>query len=218
MEYTELLTRRADIADALNKIDQGAQWHIDPKSKDTYQPRLANGEHETIWFNDSRAGKGKLHISGGFPWLDGRAPNVTGHFGINVSDTKPADIIAKDITVRLLPDYRAELSNVLAKHQAANLFQTQRIELAKQISRILGKEWTPHRNFDLRDGTPEAEIPFEDRRAPEGKYAGMLYECKAVVNSNTSIKFVIDVRRPELAEQIAAAVKHILDSAEGSNE
>jgi hypothetical protein len=117
----------------------------EPAGRD-WRARLENGE-ESLFLSNTWAGKGKLHVSGWYPdkVQHDTAQRIGNPPSINVSITKSAEQIAKDITHRLLPEYREMLAKVLTQHAEDVAFRNGTEEIKKEVAKII--------NGTLRNGS-----------------------------------------------------------------
>ncbi len=136
-----------DIAKALgNGWTRSTRYDNEEPAGHDWRARLENGE-ESLFLSNTWAGKGKLHISGTYPdKVQHDTAQRVGHpSSINVTITKSAEQIAKDITRRLLPEYREMLAKALKQHADDVAFKNGTEETKKEVAKII--------NGRLRDGS-----------------------------------------------------------------
>lgn len=108
---------------------------------------------EHLWAKD----RDKLYIGGQWPQevpheVGSRVPSPS----INVSKSKTAEQIAKDITRRLLLDYRAGLAQVLQKYADDCDYKGKVAKTKRDVAEILGGRIREH--SDIVDGRGSVDI------------------------------------------------------------
>jgi hypothetical protein len=136
-----------DIAKALgNGWTRSTRYDAEDSVGTQWRARLENGD-ESLFLSNTWAGKGKLHISGCYPdKVQHDTAQRIGHApSINVSITKPAEQVAKDITRRLLPEYRVMLAKILKQHTEDVAFKNGTEATKAEVAKII--------NGRVRDGS-----------------------------------------------------------------
>jgi len=150
-----------EIAKAL-----GSDWSraddFDSDGRD-WRARLNGPQSQRLFLSNTWGKKGMLHISGWVPeFVDRKTVSVPEMPSIQVSLTKTADQMAKDITRRLLPDYQFALSALLLKHVADVEFKDGVKKTKYQVAEILGGLAKDDSDVIFGRGTVDIQITGPD--------------------------------------------------------
>ncbi len=127
----ELIRIASGIAAAL-----GPEWsRREEDTESDWRAYLDGPDDMHLFLSNTWAGQGKLHISGVFP-QNTYHENVK----INVNLMRSPEAIAKDITRRLLPGYRAELAKGLKQEQEQKEHDAGKQRTIRELSALLGAQ------------------------------------------------------------------------------
>lgn len=167
------------IATALSKADEGKAWRADPEYDSSWATKLIGPDEQELLL-DFGYGEDyqRIEITGFYPRdFDG---SVMDHERqkITVGRTRTPDAVAKEITRRFLPDYRATLAQMWARIERNAQGDADRsgvavdlVNLSGGSLRNSGRGERPTVRVDLPEGWAEFLVSSPDSITLEVKYS-----------------------------------------------
>ncbi len=156
-----------EVAQAL-----GPDWKLstrfdeeDAQDRKPWRSRIEGPESQALFLSNTWGPKGMLHVSGWTP--DGISHDTQVRVGtlpsINISLSKTSEQMAKDITRRLLPEYKTLLSKLFEQHRTDTEYKNGIEKMQRDVSDVLdvpyreGREViSGHGNIDVQVCSPDS--------------------------------------------------------------
>jgi hypothetical protein len=145
----------------------GTEWKRDTKTDadDTKEGlgewrAVLNGQgSESLFLSTTWGQKGKLYVSGSIPTsVDRQSVRVPDPIAINISMDKTAPQIARDITRRLLPEYRVQLAEVLKSHASDVERKEGTLRTKNRVAQILNGRVSSHSEVIYGTGSVDIQV------------------------------------------------------------
>jgi hypothetical protein len=151
-----------EIAQAL-----GPDWKLstrfdaeDSQDRRPWRSRTEGPNHQALFLSTTWGKRGMLYVSGWTP--DGIPHDTQVRVGImpsiNVSLTKTAAQIAKDITRRLLPEYQALLTKIIEQHRVDTEYKNGVEKMQRDVSELLGVPYREGREVISGRGNIDVQV------------------------------------------------------------
>ena len=168
MQRDEFVMTVHYITEELSTIDKGSYWEIDPEKGHSSYIAIVNknapNEGLAIHYHDR---ENRFDIAANWPMSeDGHTlmpsrpyDHKGAWFSFGCTAAKVPVVIAKEISRRLLAEYRAKLAEVLAAEKERHELEDRRASLAEGICHILGLPYS--REKKSNHGWPQVKLPYQ---------------------------------------------------------